>query len=366
MSEDFVKQYTTIFQLSVVPFYRDKFFSQLRSELGNICSIQILTTEKSQDNQVNSYKQIPGIKFQSIFSIPFGFFWLKGYVIDVFFCDLLVVEKNPRNLNAWLHLFLRRIGGRKTYIWGHSKSRTKNSGMSRLAHHFMNLLANGIFLYTEDDSIHVRVKKGKIHVAPNAIMYKTECIVSENSKRTNIIYCGRIENSKDLEKLVLAFTYSHLSKNGTRLLIVGDGSCRKALQLLVNNLGSSSNIHFLGEILDSETLRDFYASARFAIGAGYGGLNITQANCFGVPIVLDKFGKHAPEIALRKFNGVITTDLSSLEDMSRALELFFRVLDWDLERRKNLSKKVSDVYCISNMARAFATEIRLQVGIGND
>jgi hypothetical protein len=106
-----------------------------------------------------------------------------------------------------------------------------------------------------------------------------------------------------------------------------------------------------------------YASARIAVGSGYGGLNITQANCFGVPIILNKFGKHAPEIALKQFHGVIMTDFTSIEDMSRSIKIFFEALDWDIPQRKKLAKQVSQVYCISNMVRAFEKEIKEQVGI---
>jgi len=366
MSDDTAKKYTVIFQIAVVPFYRNKFFSQLKSELNSICDLQILTAEKSQDDQVVTDKKIPGIKFQNILALPYGFYWLRGYAIKVLRCNMLVIEKNPRSLNAWFFLLLRRINGRRTYIWGHSKSRTNDSRISRLSHHLMNLLANGIYLYTDEEMLNIRVNKRKVHIAPNAIMFESECSVVENSTRTNIIYSGRLERSKDLEKLVLAFAASNLSKNGSKLIIIGEGSCRKSLQLRINEIGYSNKIDLPGEISDTETLRNLYASARIAIGPGYGGLNITQANCFGVPIVLDKFGKHAPEIALRKFNGVILTDFSSLEDMTQALELFFKVLDWDVERRKILAKKVSEVYCISSMSRVFANEIILQAGIGND
>ena len=156
-----------------------------------------------------------------------------------------------------------------------------------------------------------------------------------------------------------------LSENGTKLIIIGDGSDRERLQLIAKDLGYSNQIDFLGEIHDSTTLEKVYASARMAIGPGYAGLNITQANCFGVPIIVDKFGKHAPEIVLDKFGGVIKSELTSTDDLQRSLKIFFEVLDWKIERRKELARQVSQVYCISIMAQAFGEEIRKQIEVEN-
>ena len=356
------KKGTVLFELAVVPFYRARFFSQLQSELANICDIKILTAPFSLDKQVHSDLSIPEIYFQKTISLPLRFFWQRGYVKELLVCDFLVCDKNPRSLNAWFYLVLRRIGRRKTYLWGHSKSRTNNTRISRLVHHLMNLLASGIFLYTKEESSNVHVKKGKIHIAPNSIMFQSECFVDETTNRNDIVYSGRLEKSKDLEKLIRAFSSSRLPVSGTKLIIIGEGSCRKELKMLVNALGYASQIEFLGEQLDSARLRKIYASARFAVGPGYGGLNITQANCFGVPIILDKFGKHSPEIALKQFHGVIMTDFTSIEDMSRSINIFFEVLDWDKTQRKKLAKEVSQVYCISNMIFAFDKEIRAQIG----
>lgn len=359
------KKCTVFFELAVVPFYRAKFISQLKSDLADIGNLRILTGVHSGDGQVFSDTDISDLYFRNFISLPFGFVWYRGHVIDLFLCDLLVTDKNPRSINVWLNLLIRRIGGRKTYLWGHSKSRTNNTRFSRLAHHIMNLLASGIFLYTSEESSNVFVKSRKIHVAPNAIMFESECLVGETTNRNNIVYSGRLERSKDLEKLVGAFILTHLSENGTKLIIIGNGSDRERLQKLVNDGGYANQIELPGEITDCASLEKIYASARIAIGPGYGGLNITQANCFGVPIIVDKFGKHSPEIALKKFNGVIMSEFTSIDDLTRSIKIFFEVLDWNIEKRKELAKRVSQVYCISNMAQAFEKEIRTQIGRKN-
>ena len=233
--------------------------------------------------------------------------------------------------------------------------------MSRLAHHLMNLISNEIFLYTSEEAVNVFVKKEKIHIAPNSIMYKSECNVGVSANRKNLIYSGRLEKSKNLENLVSAFISSQLWNTGSKLIIIGDGSCHNSLQLIVSRLRFTSYIEFHGEISDVNILGELYSSARMAVGPGYGGLNIVQANSFGVPIVLDKFSDHAPEIALVKFNGIIKTDFTSIENMERAIKLFYEVFDWDLEKRRTLATNVSQVYCISNMVNAFVSEIRNQL-----
>lgn len=362
MNEYFPKTYTVIFQLSVVPSYRLKFFSRINSELSEICNVKVISSVHSLDKQVLSDKSLKILELQNVVALPYGFFWQRGFVREVLTSDFLIVDKNPRSLNSWFNLLIRRISGRKTYTWGHSKSRTNDTRLSRFVHHIMNLLASGIFVYTNEESANISVNRKKVHIAPNSIMYQSECIVNEISTRNNIIFSGRIEKSKELEKLIRAFGNTMLSRNGTKLIIVGQGSYLKDLQGLVNELGYSNQIELPGEIWDFEGLRKVYANARIAIGTGYGGLNVTQANCFGVPIVLDKFGRHSPEIALRKFNGVVMADFTSIDDMSRAIEIFFEALDWNVEQRKELASKVSRVYCISNMARPFEIEIRKQIG----
>jgi len=360
MTENSNYRQSVIFQVAVVPFYRKKFFLNLSSELANICKLIILTGEQSLNQEVKSDNQLRGIMFQNIVSLPFGFYWHQGNLGEIFSCSLLVTDKNPRSLNAWVNLFLRRIARRKTYIWGHSKSRTNNTKISRIAHQAMNFLSSGIFLYTPEECANLRTKR-KVFVAPNAILLKSECLVDENSARKNIVYSGRLEKSKDLDKLIIAFSKSAMQIKDANLIIIGDGSCRNNLRLLANSLGMGNRIEFLGEISDSKSLAKIYASARIAIGPGYGGLNITQANCFGVPIILNKFGQHAPEIALTKFKGVFTSDFSCVEDMARSIRLYYEVLDWEIEQRKVLSKNVSERYNFTNMVEAFAQEFRAQL-----
>jgi glycosyltransferase involved in cell wall biosynthesis len=102
-----------------------------------------------------------------------------------------------------------------------------------------------------------------------------------------VLFVGRLDEEKHIDDLMRAMSLLHTS-NATRLEIVGDGSCREALEQLAVELGIADRVRFAGLVDDNELL-DAYARADvFCMPsvAELQSLATMEAMSAGTPVVL--------------------------------------------------------------------------------
>jgi len=346
-----------ILALQVAPEYRINLLSKLSCMLAPEYKIKLYSGDLSINHEVTlgKFDQIVGkIRLRRL---PFSLFFFSNNILDFLNCFCLIIENNPRNLSAWFYLIARKLKKKRTIIWGHSSSRKNNSQRSKLLHFLLNCLADGILVYTEDEMSKVFRFKDKVWVAYNSLYeFEVSPVVCGN-QRNSIVYSGRLEKSKEIDCLVQAFEKTKELKQSFTFQMIGDGSEKESLVNLVNLLGLTDRVSFLGSIFDYDQLKHIYSECIYAIAPGYGGLNMLQANWFGVPVLTDIFVKHAPEISIVGAGGIFHGDFSDIEKIASSLDKAVVSLELSDEVRLKISHSISSIYNISNMAESFRNAI---------
>lgn len=128
-------------------------------------------------------------------------------------------------------------------------------------------------------------------VIPNAIITHDfiNSSPSENRKRKKIVFLGRIVKRKGVNHLIKAFELFCVNETTTDLLIAGDGPDRAKLEKMVQRLGLSHRIKFLGYIAQ-EKKAALLASADIAcfpsVNGESFGIVLIEAMAAGAKVVL--------------------------------------------------------------------------------
>lgn len=239
-----------------------------------------------------------GIRRARVYSLG-GVAWQSLPWADVLRAGTLMLDLNPRLLNVWLLLMIRKImRGRRTILWGHAWPRLGRDSRSERTRHRMRALSDCIVAYTESQAQELRdMHPGKtIIAAPNALYRRSQFAFEAHQDRNTFIYVGRLVAEKKVDLLIDAFSLLGEKCAGLRLVIVGDGPELAGLESRALRLAVSESVDFLGHQSDPEFLRQEYAHAIASISPGYVGLSVTQSLSHGVPMLISRDEPHAPEL----------------------------------------------------------------------
>lgn len=168
--------------------------------------------------------------------------------------------------------------------------------------------------------------------------------IPENHKI--ILYLGRLESSKGLSFLIEAFTL--LNHKDILLVLAGEGSYRKFIEMQIAKLGIIDRIRFTGYIPTQETLPYYSISTLFVLpsittpqGKETWGLVVNEAFNQGLPVVAtDAVGAAAGGLVEDGINGFIVPE----RDSKALAEAICKILDNPNLREqmsKNARKKIS-------------------------
>lgn len=272
-----------------------------------------------------------------------------------------VVDLNPRSLTAWAVLAARLGLRRRVLVWGHVHPRAGRDSRTAGARRLMRTLADGTITYTVTDRDHVLAaeRAGGVWAAPNALFTSAMLTRPEDQRpRVDIVYVGRLEAPKRVGLLVEAFALA-LGRlpSGTRLVLVGQGRERPALERRVDELGLGSRVRFVGYCVDVDPLRAIYAGAACSVSPGYVGMSLTQSLGFGVPMVVADDEPHAPEVELATAATVTWFRASDADDLAEKLVARCADPPGDAARRRVRSGVLRD-YTADAMAAGFLDAVR--------
>ncbi len=126
----------------------------------------------------------------------------------------------------------------------------------------------------------------KLFVAQNTVAVANAVPHAEIQKRDSVLFVGSLAARKGLDRLVRLFASIVPSLPiQTKLVIVGDGPERTALQALVTSLGILDRVEMPGRINNPEALAAFYARALVSVSLSQAGLSVLQSMGFGVPFL---------------------------------------------------------------------------------
>ena len=347
----------TILQ-TATPDYRAKVFLTIKKNLGD--NFSLFSGMSYFENSITTDKSIVFLKpVKNHYFFKRKFLFQTGMWKETITCDLLVLELNPRIISSWILLFFRKLSAKKTVLWGHAWPRKGRNSKSDSIRHVMRILGDEIIVYTKKQAKELQEKmpSKKIIAAPNAFLYKHEMETSNipMAEITDIIYVGRLTKVKKTRLLAEAFIRSiSILPAKTNLIFIGEGEENQTLQNLAIENKLEDRIKILGSIYNSENLKKYYAKSLFSVSPGYAGLSIIQSFGFGVPILISKNEKHAPEIeAVIENENSIYFETDNSEDLGRKMLMIFQKKENWLKKRKEISKFCKKNYSIENMAQVF-------------
>jgi glycosyltransferase involved in cell wall biosynthesis len=258
--------------------------------------------------------------------------------------DALIVEANPRYLATpsavrWMH-----ARGRKVIGWGLGAPKP-NGFWKRFAGQFDAMLA-----YSQrgaDEYAALGFPREKIFVAHNSVSPAPTFNVQRSTSNVMpiLLFVGRLQARKRIDSLLRAC--AELGTN-PRLLIVGDGPERAALESLAKEIYPSAE--FVGAKHGAE-LKPYFEQADLFVLPGTGGLAVQEAMSYGLPVIVAK-GDGTQDDLVRENNGwqiepenydaLVSTMKNALSDVARLRRMgaeSFRI--------------VSEEINIQNMAETF-------------
>jgi glycosyltransferase involved in cell wall biosynthesis len=132
-----------------------------------------------------------------------------------------------------------------------------------------------------------KISKGNIALIYNGINLKLiEGI--KTKKSANFIYFGRLEDHKRVDRSIEVF--SELIKLNPKYTfqIIGDGSCKEQLELLVRKKNLTNRIFFTGRLDDDHEMYALIKGADcmlfFGTQEGGGSITLLEANACGIPV----------------------------------------------------------------------------------
>jgi glycosyltransferase involved in cell wall biosynthesis len=220
-----------------------------------------------------------------------------------------------------------------------------NSVVERLLNHARIIISPSKCYINE--SIFLKGHADKVVVIPNGINIedfnvpysKEECrerLGLPHDKKL-ILFLGVLHPKKGPHVLIKAMPWVISKVPDTELLVAGDGVMRDYLKVLVNKLGISQHVRFVGFV--EESLKPLYYKAvdvfclpSITITESFGIVNLEAMAC-GVPIVASKVGG-IPDVVKDGENGLLVPP----KDLSALAHAIIRLLE-DEELRKRIGEK---------------------------
>ena len=218
----------------------------------------------------------------------------------------------PRNVTVWAFAILKRLffKKKKLYFWAHGWY-GKESFIQGFIKKIIYKSADGVFTYGQYAK-ELMVKNGfagdKIHVIHNSLDYDKQLWLRKSLSKSDIykehfgndnpimIFIGRLTEVKRLDMLVSALGLLNEKSDRYNLVLVGDGTMRRALEKQVADMNLQKNVWFYGACYDERKNAELIYNADLCVAPGNVGLTAIHSMMFGTPVVShDNFMYQMPE-----------------------------------------------------------------------
>ncbi|WKZ40844.1 MAG: glycosyltransferase family 4 protein [Anaerolineales bacterium] len=290
-------------QQRVLPSYRVPFFDLLAGHCEGGMSLfagQARPVEMIAGGTTRLARHVEA-KNVHLFGGPFYLCYQKNFIqwLADWDPDALIVEANPRYLATpaavgWMHQ-----RGRKVIGWGLGSPTTH--GLRRKRRFAFVSQFDAMISYSQrgaEEYAALGFPREKIFVAHNSVSPAPEKPDDrpQTVERATILFVGRLQARKRIDSLLRAC--AELGTN-PRLLIVGDGPERAALESLAKEIYPSAE--FIGAKHGAE-IKPYFAEADLFVLPGTGGLAVQEAMSHGLPVIVAK-GDGTQDDLVREGNG---------------------------------------------------------------
>lgn len=137
--------------------------------------------------------------------------------------------------------------------------------------------------------------------------------------KPRVIYVGRVDPEKSIEKVVEAFSLALKKVSDAELLIVGDGIAKPELEKLVREKGIEDKVKFPGRIMPPKLQEVYRTGTLFATASKTEtqGIVLIEAAATGLPLVAVDAGA-VRELCQNKKNGLLCKP-DNVRQMARAM-----------------------------------------------
>jgi glycosyltransferase involved in cell wall biosynthesis len=348
-----MSNHSVVFVQATVPFYRKRLVELMGQYAGDVLRVYAGSEyfDPSIRTDIHITERIVPLRNRYLFRRRV--LWQHGAVFPGAFADHVLLEFNPRILNVWVTVFMRRILRKRTTLFGHAFGRY-GRGWSDRPRDCLRRTAGRLVVYTESEATELRDHDSRADVvaAGNAVYALSDAGAAPlRQDPKTFIYVGRLVEVKKPRLLLEAFILARHDIPEARLLFVGEGSERGALEQRVWESQVGGVISFAGHVDDVAGLREAYADAVASVSPGYAGLSLTQSLWFGVPMLIARDEPHAPEIeAALDGETAYFCASDSASEMAAGLLRFWAERETWAHRREDLASQCIARYSLDAMA----------------
>jgi glycosyltransferase involved in cell wall biosynthesis len=329
-------------QQRVLPSYRVPFFDLLAQscESMSLFAGQARPAEMIEGGKPQLAKYVEA-KNIHLFSGSCYFCYQRGLVrwLEGWNPDALIVEANPRYLSTPAAVRWMRKRGRKVVGWGLGAPK-QSVVWKRFIRQFDAMIS-----YSQrgaDEYAALGFPREKIFVAHNSVSPKPALNLERLTFNVQpvILFVGRLQARKRVDSLIRACAEM---ESNPRLLIVGDGPERAALESLAKEVYPSAE--FVGAKRGAE-LKPYFEQADLFVLPGTGGLAVQEAMSYGLPVIVAK-GDGTQDDLVRAGNGwqiqpedygaLVSAMKNALSDRARLQEMgkeSFRIVSEEINIQK--------------------------------
>lgn len=207
----------------------------------------------------------------------------------------------------------------------------------------------------KDQLVQMGVKEKRIQVIYNGVdldLFKMKEIYWDHPERFIVGVVARLEREKGIEFLLQAIKIVKEFIPNVRAIIVGDGSERKKLEWLGNQLGLKEKIQWVGYQENIEKWYHFFDVLILpSVKRESFGITLVEAMASGIPVIASKIGGTS-EIIDDNINGLLTKPGSSQDLADKIIYLY----NHRAEARRMINKareKVESMFSLERMVRDF-------------
>lgn len=275
--------------------------------------------------------------------------------------DVIITEGKSNFANAFLGFIYAKLFRKKIIWWGLGKLRYEKLDSKK--DKFVQSIerkCDAQLVYSSVGKEYYEslgIPSSKIFTAVNVV--ETERIadirrrkeyklaVAAKGPTFNVLYVGAVNKKKKIELLIDAFAAFSKGKNDVKLMLVGGGSY---LQEIIERakVKGVTDIETPGQVIDG--LYKYFAVADVFVLPGLGGLAISEAMAYGLPVICS-VGDGCEVDLVDETNGFRNPDLNE-ESLCQYLETLYNDRNLLASMKASSLEKIANVYNVNTYINA--------------
>lgn len=315
-----------LYLINNAPLYREKFLR----ELGHVTDLKVVAgrspTNLKEPIERKGYKYE---EFPTEGKIPIYFNIRKIISSIKYNPEVVIIGWNLHDLSRYILYLIFKLMKKKIIFtgiyYGNSNGSLKKTIMKYILNNSDGVLAYSNVIYKKLKSDGIRTKILSFNNNDIDEFYEKKFI--KESKGLNISYIGRQQERKKIERLI---EYVNDNKD-IHLHLIGPGMSMYE-DLNIENL----TIH--EEMYETQLTEYLLSTIDLICVPGPSGLITLTAAQHGIPLLVDKYSNHGPEVSIAYESDQEFTDWTNFEEISQKLKAFE-----DYNYRKTKGKNLQDL-----------------------